>query len=355
MRLLYLIKSFDFGGAENHVKELANSMSDLGNDVFVVSEKGRQAQLLDSRIKFISLRLYDAFLPFQIIFLCYIIYRYRIDVIHAHKRLAILAAAFSGWIMNRSVVATVHGRPRYDMRSRLSRRLTDRVIFVNNTTYQANCNRRHFRNKSVLIHNGARKSVNDGLKNHYAMLYVCRIDRKHSEVISMIINEVIPQIIRRYPEVTFEIAGDGEFFNKLKEEAEAMNDKLERRVFIFHGLLDDVFPVVNRSGIVMGVGRVALEALSCSVPVISLNRKFMGEMISRNNFEFYRQNNFVAIGHHEPDPVVLTGILDEYLRDPLFWHNETRELHKIVENNLSIEKVAAEIFRLYSQACLSKN
>jgi len=295
----------------------------------------------------------DIFLPFQVALICFIALRYRIELIHAHKRLAILQASMAGTILNVPVVATVHGRPRYDMRSRLSRRLTDRIIFVNNTTFQANLNSRYFRDKSVLIHNGVKINGQSAVKNHFTMLYVCRIDRKHAEMISVLINNVVPEIVKSYPEVTFEIAGDGDFFAILKNNAETLNRQFNRKVIIFHGFIDDIKPIVDRSGIVMGVGRVALEALSCSVPVISLNRKFMGQLITRNNYEFYKLNNFVAIDHGKPDPQKLAVMLSEYLHDPVFWHSEARELRKSVEEHLSIEKIVSDIHGLYIEACLS--
>jgi glycosyltransferase involved in cell wall biosynthesis len=170
----------------------------------------------------------------------------------------------------------------------------------------------------------------------------------------MLINDVVPEIIKRYPEVTFEIAGDGDFFGMLKNEAETLNRQFNRKVILFHGFVEDIKPVVERSGIVMGVGRVALEALSCSVPVISLNRKFMGQVITRDNYEFYRLNNFVAIDHKEPDPVKLTGMLNDYLRDPVYWHNEAKEIRKSVEQDLSIEKITTDIHDLYAETCVSK-
>jgi glycosyltransferase involved in cell wall biosynthesis len=354
MRVLYLINSFNYGGAENHVLDLANSMAELGNDVHVIAGKGLQANRLSSKVKYIPMRMRDIFLPFQVVLICFIASRYRIEIMHAHKRLAILQASLAGTILNVPVVATVHGRPRYDMRSRLSKRLTDRIIFVNNTTYQANFNSRYFRDKSVLIHNGVKINGHCAVKNHFTLLYICRIDRKHAEMISMLINDVVPEIIKRYPEVTFEIAGDGEFFGILKNDAEILNRQFNRKVILFHGFIDDIKPVVDRSGIVMGVGRVALEALSCSVPVISLNRKFMGQLITRDNYEFYRLNNFVAIDHGKPDTEKLAGMLSDYLHDPEFWHSEAKELRRSVEEHLSIEKIVSDIHGLYTEACLSK-
>ena len=180
--------------------------------------------------------------------------------------------------------------------------MTDRIIFVSAKTFEANRYSEFFTRKSVLIHNGVRISNDQGIRNHYTMLYACRIDKKHASVISMLIRNVLPGIISDFPDVTFEIIGDGKFLEDLRKEAGILNRKYNREICRFHGYLNDVRSVVNRSGIVMGVGRVALEALSCSVPVISLNRMFLGQMITKENYEFYRMNNFVAIDHEEPDP-----------------------------------------------------
>jgi len=133
-----------------------------------------------------------------------------------------------------------------------------------------------------------------------------------------------------------------------------LNREHNREVCRFHGYLNDVRPVVNRSGIVMGVGRVALEALSCSVPVISLNRMFLGQMITKENYEFYRLNNFVAIDHEKPDPEKLTGMLNDYMRDPVCWHNEAKEIRKSIEQDLSIEKITTDISNLYTETCVSR-
>jgi len=354
MRVLYLIKSFDYGGAENHVLELANSMAALGNDVHVVAGRGLQAHRLCNSVKYIPMRMQDIFLPFQVVLICWLTARYRIDIMHAHKRLAILQASLAGRIMNVPVVATVHGRPRYDMRSWLSKRMTDKIIFVSAKTFEANRYNGFFTRKSVLIHNGVKISNEKVAGNLYSLLYICRIDKKHASVISMLIRNVLPGIIRNFPQVTFEIIGDGKYLEDLKKEARILNRNNNREVCRFHGYLNDVRPVVKRSGLVMGVGRVALEALSCSVPVISLNKIFMGSMITRENIEFYRMNNFVAINHEKPDPVKLTGLLNDYLRDPGYWHKEALEIRKSVEQNLSIEKIAGDIQNLYAETFESR-
>jgi|WetSurMetagenome_2_1015567.scaffolds.fasta_scaffold00006_120 L-malate glycosyltransferase len=347
MRILYLIKSFDYGGAENHVLDLANSMAGSGNEVFLISEKGHLCEFLDKKVTFIRMRLTDWLLPFQIAIICFIAARNRIDILHAHKRLAILQASITGKIIRLPVVATIHGRTRHDLRSWISRRMTGRFIFVSGKTIDSNRHLELFKDKSVLIHNGVRIPGSFGSYDPASLLYVCRIDRKHYEVISMIINKVLPSLAVKNPSLTFNVAGDGKYIGILRKEAEILNQSHGREICRFLGYIPDVKPVLQGSGLVMGVGRVALEALSCSVPVISLNRLFLGQIISRDNYEFYQYNNFVAVTHDKPDPERLTGLLSRYLDDPAYWHDEAAILQKTVEMNLGMEKIAAEIKTLY--------
>jgi L-malate glycosyltransferase len=353
MRVLFLIKNFDFGGAENHVLDLANSMAGLDNDVYLITKKGLQLDRLNSKVKLIPLRMTDILLPFQVLFICLVVAKYRIEIMHAHKRLAILLASFAGKIMNVPVVATVHGRTKHDLRSWFSRRIPDRIIFVSGRTFEANRNLKIFRQKSVLIHNAV--EINDCVeeRDYYSILYVCRIDKKHASVISMLIKDVLPDIITGFPMVTFNIVGDGKFLEILKEDAERLNIQNNREICRFLGYIPDVKPMVRKSGIVLGVGRVALEALSCAIPVISLNRLFMGKQITRENYEFYQFNNFVAIAHDAPEPENLKWLLNNYLSDPSYWHKEAKGLQGSVAENLSLRKISTDIQALYMDTCKS--
>lgn len=349
MRILHLIKNFDFGGAENHVCELSNTLHDLGNEVFVASRKGFQNERLNPGVNFISMKLSDLLIPFQVIYLCRLVARHRIDVIHAHKRISIFQASLAGKIMNVPVIATIHGRPRYDLRSFVSRMFTDRIIFVSKRTLDANANLRKVIKKSVFIQNGIRKAENKSDRDYYSMCYISRIDRKHFLLISMIIRMVLPEIIREFPQVTLNILGDGDYIDVLKNEAGELNRQYNREICFIHGYVPDVRSVIKRSGILLGVGRVAMEALACSVPVLSVNRSFMGNIITVQNYEFYQLNNFIAIGHNPPEPIALTALLLDYFRNPQCRQDEVKILREIINENLGIEKVTGEILDLYKE------
>ena len=68
MRILHLVRIFGFGGAENHVRDLANVLDEMGHEVFIMAGSGKQNNLLNKGVKFINIRMNDFLAPFQILF-----------------------------------------------------------------------------------------------------------------------------------------------------------------------------------------------------------------------------------------------------------------------------------------------
>jgi glycosyltransferase involved in cell wall biosynthesis len=347
MRILHLITSFNFGGAENHVRDLANAMNELGNEVFVISSKGEQVRRLNHGVKFIRLKMRDIFAPFHIIYLCFFLARNKINVIHAHKRLSILLAVVAGKIMRIPVVVTVHGQPRLDLRPLISEKWADRIIFVSKRHLYPNGSLRKIMQKSAFIQNGVEMTESNLSRDYFSMVYISRIDSRHAEVISLIIKEVLPVILKDYPEVTFNIVGDGKSMEGIRKEALALNLKMLRNVCIVHGFVPEIKPLIQKSGLLLGVGRAAINALSSGIPVLSVNQKFMGGFVTEKNYKFYQENNFVAKGHNGPDSRILTGMLIEYLHNPVVFQKETEVLKRYVKEDFNIRKNTNEILNLY--------
>ncbi len=349
MRILYLVKSFNYGGAENHVLDLANSMTLLGNRVFILAGKGRLAERLDSRVTIKDLRMSDLLFPLILFRICRFISINGIEVIHAHQRLPILFASLAGRIMKVPVVVTVHGQPRIDLRSRFSRRFPARVIFVSRRLLNREGSYREVGEKALFIQNGIEAGQPAVEWDPCSLCYVSRIDRKHSSVIAMMINEVMPGIIKYFPGVSFHILGDGEYLDELREYAGRFNSVAGREVCVIHGYVKDVKPVVCRSGLVLGVGRVAIESLASGVPVLSVNSEFLGDLITPENYSFFKANNFVAAGNAPPDAKRLGEMVLVYLRN----HGDFREKASVVRENViddfGIMKISGQIMDVYRQ------
>lgn len=349
MRILHIVSSFNFGGAENHVRDLANAMQDMGNEVFIMSKKGMQSDRLNKGIHFSTLKITDILVPFLIISICIFLKKNRIDVIHAHKRLSIFIAVVAGRIMKIPVIVTVHGRPRYDLRSAISKKYADRIIFVSVRTIKNNPIYERVKYKSVYIQNGVEVLETKSDKDPYSIFYISRVDKRHSYVLSLLISEVLPVILSDFPKVTLNIVGDGSYLENLRIKALEINDKYKRDVCILHGFITEVKPLIQQSGIVLGVGRVAMEALSCAVPVLSVNRNFMGQIVDEQNYMFYQMNNFVASGHEAPDKYSLTKSLKEYFNNPGYYQEKAKILQGYIKENLSIVKISGKILDLYRE------
>jgi glycosyltransferase involved in cell wall biosynthesis len=347
MRVLHLIKNFDFGGAENHVRELANSLDELDHKVYIVAGKGRQVNLLNKSVRFIPLHLKDSLMIFQICFICYFSLKNRIQIIHAHQRLPILMASIVGKITGIPVVVTVHGRTSHDLRSWISRKYSGRIIFVSKHVLEVSARYNRIKHKSVIIPNGVSKPNDKFVKCDYSISYISRMDKKHSAVILLMIQKVIPNLLLKYPMITFKIIGEGDCLSEIIDEVTLLNRKLNRNVCLVCGFIPDVKELIQQSELVMGVGRVAQEALACGVPALSINLKHMGSIISADNYSLYRNNNFIAVENIAPTEKKLFDVLNNFFTDLRLWQKESLILQKYVNEDFSPIKISSAIAKLY--------
>lgn len=347
MRILQIVKSFHFGGAENHVRDLANVMDSMENNVFIVARNGQQVGLLNTGIKFINLKMNDFLLFFHIIRVAYIIKKYKIEVIHCHQRLPSLIGSVAGKITGIPVVVTIHGQTKYDLRSRLSKKIPDKFIFVRQNSFNGVSNFAIPKSKSVFIPNGVSILKTLQPSDYHSLCYISRIDKRHSSVINLILQKVITPIIRDYPTITFNIIGDGSYLDKIRKDAEVINSQLNRKAIIIHGYIQDVREIIQKTGLVLGVGRVAIEALSCAVPVLSVNQKYYGGLISQENYSFFKINNFVSYRSEPPDENKIINSFRDYFDNISIWQEEASNLQKNIDKDFNINRITESILDLY--------
>ena len=349
MRILHLVRIFGFGGAENHVRDLANVMDELGHDVFVMARSGKQNILLNKGVKFINIRMKDFLAPFQILYVARFVRQHRIDVIHAHQRLPVFIGTIAGKIAGIPVVVTVHGQTQHDVRSPLTRKAIDKFIFVRQTTFDEAGGYGIPSGKCTIIQNGVRIIDCKSERDYNSLCYISRIDKRHSLVISMLMNKVLKPVSDQYPGMKFNIVGDGDHLSEIRKEADSINRQLGRTAIIVHGYMQDASEIIRKSGLVIGVGRVAIETLACGVPVLSVNHKYFGGLVSRTNYAFFRKNNFVAYGKEPPDERKLLAEVEDYFSNINQWQEEAAFLQKKVDEDFNILKITKSITDLYSE------
>lgn len=349
MRILLIIKNFNLGGAEIHLCDLANSLHSKGNQVFVVGRSGKQQNKLAAGITFIHLPLNSCNSVFNLLHIRALITKHKIEIIHAHQRHAIFLASLAGMWSKTPVVATIHGRSQYDLRSWIVRKYIGKFIFVSQYVMKASIRFPEIQQRIILIPNGINIQERKKTTRNQTISYISRIDEKHYEVLHFMINEVLPRLHADFPNLTFNIIGEGNFLQQVKGEALRLNRNFGKEICTIMGYQPEVAAFICDSALVMGVGRVALESLSCGVPVLSVNKNRLGAVISSENYAFYKENNFVAVDHNPPNANELYRQLSYFFSNQVYFTKETEKVSRRIDKEFNWTKIVARIESIYRE------
>ncbi len=354
MVILLAIKRFDFGGSENHVCDLANTFTQKGHTVLLVAKKGRQINRLSDKVKFIAINPIFAFSPFNVFLVALIILKHRVDVVHGHQRYGILLACLAGLVTCKPVVATVHGRTRFDLRPWLSLRIPNRIIFVSEQVLRVSKCYAQIVHKSEVIPNG--KAFSPFSRNPIPgrILHVSRIDKNHYSFLLLLIQHVLPDLVEKHPHVSLQVVGDGEFLPNLKRLALSINEMVGRDVCLVNGYEPCLSNIFSKSALVLGVGRVALEALGDGVPLLVVNSKRLGQIVTHDYYPTIKANNFVDVSGFPPSNQALFNQIDNFLCNSNFFEREASLIQVRVASELSLDSVADCTLNVYSKCTRKK-
>jgi len=348
MRILQLVTRFDFGGAENHVRELCNELVANNHQVILVSRNGRQKELLDNRVVFKPLPLpVSNLILTQVVIILYHLLRYKIDVIHAHQRLPIISACIAGFILKVPVVVTVHGRVRHDLRSVIARKFASKIIFVSNQVLTISRHFESIKHKSVVIPNGIPIPQKSPEIEPYTIGYFSRIDERHLEVIKNLVLAV-EELKADYPNVRLMIMGDGKEVERLKLLIFETNSKFNQEVILYKGFVKSLENWSFFPELLFGVGRVAIEGLARRANLISVNYKRMGEIVTLSNYEQYALNNFVNVAGLPPTQEKIYNQFKIYYEQREVYRSQAPTLALKIENDFGINKTTNRIIEVYS-------
>ena len=352
MRILLLVKNFDLGGAEGHVCELANELIGQNHKVWLVAKDGRQRKRLSPKVQFINLSLSDVHLNTQARFLKTIVQDNKIEIIHAHQRLPIKLSCRLAELTLLPVVATVHGRYQHDLRTKKVRRLINRVITVSRLVEKNMSMVAELQSKSRFIPNGI------PFENYYAddkgnmnFFYISRMDKRHSEVINVLMNEVWPKLITHEPKAKLHIVGDGKQLVVVKEWAEKFNQEHGESI-ICHGFQQNVNELIKNASLTFGVGRVAIENLGYGIPVLSIKNERCGKIVTREKFKDYSKSNFVDTRREEVEADAILKELKGFVEKKEFYKNEALKIGVDIRNNYHQSKIVEEVVHIYEEVAL---
>ena len=351
MKVLLLVKNFDLGGTEVHVRELANGLAEAGHRVFVMSRSGRQAESLNAEVTFIQHRFTNFGLLGAVSKVMKLIRSEKIEIIHGHQRLPILISAIVKILTGISSVATIHGRISLDSRPAFMRRWIDRMIVVAPNRLSTLSERDVIREKCCVIYNGLaledRGASRDKIQG-LNLLYASRVDRRHGQALIIILKKIWPSLLHQFPNAKLHIAGDGNRLVEVKKAAKLFTEASEESV-VFHGFVPSLVPLFKETSLTLGVGRVAIESLALGIPVIPVNSAYWAPVISRENYKILKADNFVGRPFYEFEPEPLLAELQRVLGELDEIYRETQNLSEEVYQDFSLAKMVDLIEEVYQE------
>jgi glycosyltransferase involved in cell wall biosynthesis len=354
----------DIGGAETHVVDLACYLTELGYRVLVASNGGCYVERLAAfGVPHYRVPMHKHGLILQsILAMRRIVREERVDLIHAHARIPAFVAAVMGRPGQVRFITTAH----YNFRGLwyLSR-WGEKTIAVSEDIRAYLID--YFRvppDRIVVIPNGvdtdlfspgeAEPAGSGAAAGAARIVMVSRMDGSLSEVAVNLIS-ACEQVYNRWP-LRLMIAGDGDNLGPVSARAAALNERLGETVVSMLGARTDINRIMAASDLVVGVSRVAMEAMSCARPVILAGPQGFGGLLTPDRVGRFKEDNFTARGQ-DADVTVsrLAEALEEFFVKPPEWRRNTGQfLRQLVVDEYSSRRMTKRVAEVYEEVLSSR-
>lgn len=281
LKILQVYDHMQLGGAESHIITLSKGLIDSGHSVQIVSSNGPfVSQIKKFGIKFheLSLNNSDNYL-INVDKILEIIEEEKIDIVHVHPFHSQIIMGLVRLIKNIPLVTTIHGAYSTPCVNGLAE-FFDYIICISKESYNFHINNNLIlSNELELIPNCVPTMDFKRTPILQAKIlrigYISRLDEDKFDSILFFINCI--EVIVNTFEVEISIVGQGSKYNEVLSIIENINTKFNKTVVKLVKGVEDIVPYMNNFDVIIGVGRVLLEALSVGrIPICIGNSNYVG-------------------------------------------------------------------------------
>lgn len=302
IRVLMLIDALNVGGTETHVVNLTRKLIQRGVYVVVGTSGGPTEAILHSYgIKVIKIPMDTDYISnkkkFGMLKLVKnIIDEEKINLVHCHLFASMQLASELYRMYKIPYVVTVHGLFYPNSILYSSCIMASKVIAVSEPVkemLEAKLEDR-IKGKVVVIQNGVSTDMlKDSSRsadirrelsiprNAGILCYCSRLDWNKTDAARVFLFSY-SQLLGQFHNLHAVIVGDGPGKEGIEKEAQVINEMVNEKVVHVVGAKVDVIPYYKESEIIIGTGRVALEGMLCSKPIIAVgNQGYAGPITER--------------------------------------------------------------------------
>ena len=376
MRILHVLSAEFFAGSVAYAVQLAEAHRAQGHQVWLLSDSD-QLPTAATQLKVpIANRHYGQRLR-NARSIRQLVRRERIDVVHCHSR----AASWVSYLALRGLkvpfVSTVHGRQHLHTSTSLVDVYGDKVIAIcDNLRAHLIAEVKMAAAKIVAIPNGVAFGAAPGgglatapADDHSSPLippppmnepprlaFIGRFNGGKGERAAALLAQVFPVLLREFPALRVALIG-GEL-EQLPEAGKtwlaALQAEFGARLEIV-GFTGEVASWLARTTLVVGAGRVAIEALGAGRPVLALGEASYEGLVSEATFAAAAASNFGDISARQGGTTVDFGALladaRAYLQAP---QPVAAALRQQVRAHYGLANVAARVLETYQAARMQK-
>jgi glycosyltransferase involved in cell wall biosynthesis len=390
LNVLVIAKNLDIGGTQTHIRALSKQLLRYGHRVVALSAGGNLVknfqedgiehhylvqnlnvdQLKKSRINPRSLNsAFDLInfinlivLPFGIVRAVRIARQKQIHLIHSHSTLAFVVSLLTAKILGIPSVITLHNYRGMSLSLPFLFRHVDKIIVISKEIEEKILELDIDPQKiavipnmievdDTLVTNPPPLTIPDIRSESLKIVTVSRLDLYKTDVPQNLISTT-ERIITQYPELDIQIiiVGGGSELRRLQTLGDQVNQKLGRQTIVFTGFRKDAIHIISNADIVLGSGRVVLEAMALGKPTIVASAQF-GGILNDETFPQLAQYNFS--GRNSKEKTSTGNIYQAIIT--LLENNEYRSsvgkiAYRLVQRSYTVDAVTTQIQDVYRQA-----
>jgi len=360
MNILQVLSQFEVTGAETFSATFSDELIEQGHNVYIVSDTFQTATKAEFIAHPIGKRdIAQRYRNVQ--FLKKLIKEKKIDVVHAHSRASSWVSFFATRRGDVPLVSSIHYRQHLHFSSMLFSIYGEKRVAVCESIYShLNRELKYPMGKLALVHNGIDLSKwkferrNIPKRENKIVAYVGRLTGFKGDSLLVMVEQIFPHVYKENSNIEFHIYGSSSHKNHVVSAIEKINRQAGEEFIIIKGFAEDVETIYRTADVIIGSGRVAMEALACGAPVISIGESNYVGIISEETSRKAVVTNFGDLDPRQPiDVEAARKDIRTALSNPEVILPEWGR--KFVEENYDIKKIAVEMAHVFTEAVAEKS
>jgi peptidoglycan/xylan/chitin deacetylase (PgdA/CDA1 family)/glycosyltransferase involved in cell wall biosynthesis len=364
MNILHVLSQFEVTGAETFAATLISEQILHGHNITVISDTFStpvSARYIPMKIgkrdfpqRFNNIRSLKA-----------IIKERKIQIVHTHSRAASWVCFYATRFTKVPLVSSVHGRQHIHFSSKTFKIYGEKLLPV------CECLQEHMRadlkaipDRIQLIRNGINldyfkfnqkeSTVKNllGIKGDEKIItLIGRMSGPKGEVAKFIITEVFPKIIKDLPKASLLVVGGIKIEHDLETITAEINSRIGEKKIYLLGFQPNIVEYISAADLVIGSGRVAMEALAMRKPILAVGESNYIGVVSEENVQNALSTNFGDSGiKTELDSSIISNDALNLLKDIEKQKIVTEFGFNLVQREFDIKKTCKKVLRTYGNA-----